>query len=166
MGLLCLYTHFICYLGSRSRAGSIPARYVSPMAELLRLQRVRPVKRKGLAEKGEERKVNVFYFISLLVSRRFCPGSDTGTISSCWYRGGRICPLAWVYLLFTDHYIGIEKKQVKVADLRCKCDFHCGCVLQHRLAFGDLARFDDSCSHGKERRRENRDDRGQNHTFI
>ena len=159
MGLLCLYTHFICYLGSGSRAGSIPARYVSPMAELLRLQRGRPVKRKGLAEKGEKRKGERILFHQVVGLQRFCPGSDTGIISSCWYRGGRICPPAWVYLLFADNYIGIEKKQVKVADLRCKCDFHCGCVLQHRLAFGDLARFDDSCSHGKERRRENRDDR-------
>ena len=110
--------------------------------------------RKRRGKKGER-----ILFHQVVGLQRFCPGSDTGTISSCWYRGGRICPLAWVYLLFTDHYIGIEKKQVKVADLRCKCDFHCGCVLQHRLAFGDLARFDDSCSHGKERRRENRDDR-------
>ena len=103
------------------------------MAELLRLQRGRPVKRKGLAEKGEKRKGERILFHQVVGLQRFYPGSDTGTISSYWYRGGRICPPAWVYLLFADNYIGIEKKQVKVADLRCKCDFHCGCVLQHHL---------------------------------
>ena len=109
----------------------------------------------GPCRKRREKKGERILFHQVVGLQRFCPG----TISSCWYRGGRICPPAWVYLLFTDHCIESEKKQVKVADLRCKCDFHCGCVLQHHLAFGDLARFDDSCSHGKERRRENRDDR-------
>lgn len=109
MGLLCLYTHFICYLGSGSRAGSIPARYVSPMAELLRLQRGRPVKRKGLAEKGEKRKGERILFHQVVGLQRFCPGSDTGTISSCWYRSGRICPPAWVYLLLPTIVSGLRK---------------------------------------------------------
>lgn len=90
MGLLCLYTHFICYLGSGSRAGSIPARYVSPMAELLRLQRGRPVKRKGLAEKGEKKRVNVFYFIRLLVS--------SGSVQELFQAAG-IAAAAFVLLL-------------------------------------------------------------------
>ena len=75
MGLLCLYTHFICYLGSGSRAGSIPARYVSPMAELLRLQRGHPVKRKGLAEKGEKRKGERILFHQVVGLQRFHSGS-------------------------------------------------------------------------------------------
>ena len=65
-----------------------------PMAELLRLQRGRPVKRKGLAEKGEERKVNVFYFISLLVSS----GSIPEAIQELFQAAG-IVAAAFVLLL-------------------------------------------------------------------
>ena len=64
------------------------------MAELLRLQRGRPVKRKGLAEKGEERKVNVFYFIRLLVSS----GSVPEAIQELFQAAG-IAAAAFVLLL-------------------------------------------------------------------
>ena len=60
------------------------------MAELLRLQRGRPVKRKGLAEKGEKKRVNVFYFIRLLVS--------SGSVQELFQAAG-IAAAAFVLLL-------------------------------------------------------------------
>ena len=64
------------------------------MAELLRLQRGRPVKRKGLAEKGEKRKGERIYFIRLLVSSDSIPEA----IQELFQAAG-IAALAFVLLL-------------------------------------------------------------------